>query len=120
MAWVRGRDGHILTVGREAFVADPRISSVYSVSGSQDCCCCCCCQVFLGSTLVDFDLQDSFRVGLCLYLYMYLYLYFYMYLHFVPWVDLDLQASLRLGLCASWPPGLLTVEDMSVRFDIWS
>ena len=53
-------------------------------------------------------------------LYMYLYLYFYMYLHFVPWVDLDLQASLRLGLCASWPPGLLTVEDMSVRFDIWS
>ena len=33
MAWVRGRDGHILTVGREPFVADPRISSLYSVSG---------------------------------------------------------------------------------------
>ena len=33
MAWVRGRDGHILTVGREAFVADPRISALYSVSG---------------------------------------------------------------------------------------
>ena len=33
MAWVRGRDGHILTVGQEPFVADPRISSLYSVSG---------------------------------------------------------------------------------------
>ena len=113
MAWVRGRDGHILTVGREAFVADPRISSVYSVSGSQDCCCCCCfcyCQVFLSSTLVDFDLQGSFRVGLCLYLYSYIYMYF------VPWVDFDLQERLRLGLCASWPPGLSTVEDMNVRF----
>ena len=34
MAWVRGRDGHILTVGRETFVADPRISSVYSAAGT--------------------------------------------------------------------------------------
>ena len=30
---MRGRDGHILTVGQEPFVADPRISSLYSVSG---------------------------------------------------------------------------------------
>ena len=36
VAWVRGRDGHILTVGKETFVADPRISSVYSASGILD------------------------------------------------------------------------------------
>ena len=33
VAWVRGRDGHILTVGKETFVADRRISSLYSAAG---------------------------------------------------------------------------------------
>ena len=33
VAWVRGRDGHILTVGKETFVADQRISSLYSAAG---------------------------------------------------------------------------------------
>ena len=44
--------------------------------------------------------------------------FIYMYLYFAPRVDFDFEESLRLGLCASWPPGLLTVEDMNVRFSI--
>ena len=75
-------------------MADPRISSVYSVSGIVKI-------VIVSFCDIVWYCQDCY----CYYCYLYL----------AHLVDFDFEERLRLGLCASLPPVLSTVGDMNVR-----